>query len=70
MQLNNFNEAKFLIEESITKYEQDSDDYANAGLTYSRLVSYQEALNLYDKSLEINTLNLNTYNNKGYTIIY
>lgn len=68
MQLNNFNEAKFLIEESIAKYEQDSDDYANAGLTYSRLGLYEEALNLYDKSLEINTLNLNTYNNKGYTL--
>lgn len=68
LQLNNYSEAKTLIEESTIKHEQNSDDYYNAGLTYSQLELHHEALTLYDKALENNISNFNAYNNKGYTL--
>ncbi|PZR22014.1 MAG: hypothetical protein DI539_06575 [Flavobacterium psychrophilum] len=67
LQLRNYGEARKLVEESIAKHEQDSNDYINAGLGYSHLELEDEALSMYEKSLAINR-SWHALNNIGYSL--
>lgn len=67
LQLKQYNEAKKLVDESILKYPQNSDDFTNAGLIYSFLGFHEKALKFYTDAIEINALNATAINNKGYT---
>jgi len=63
-----YGSAKPLIEEFLLKFNLDSDDYCNAGLTFSYLNLNEKAIELYLKSLKLNPLNANTLNNIGYAL--
>lgn len=68
LQCRNYVKAKELSEAFALKAKLDSDDLANMALSYSQLGFHEEALVLYDRSLQLNPNNAHSLNNKGYTL--
>ena len=68
MQLKNFEKAKILFDDYAQEFKLTSDDYSNGGLIYSKLNLNEKSLYLYDKSLELNTKNVYSLNNKGFAL--
>jgi tetratricopeptide (TPR) repeat protein len=68
LQTKNYKEAKDTVDQFIHYGKMDSDDFANAGIIYSRLNDPDTALALYEKSLELNPDNKFALNNKGFTL--
>lgn len=69
LQTRNYEQAKKLAEEFISKYEVGSDSYSNIGLIYSKLSEHEIALEYYDKSLQLNPTNQYPLYNKGFTFL-
>jgi len=63
-----YSKAEPLVNESILKFKLSSDDYCNAGLTYSYLGDNEKAVELYSESLKLQPSNINSLNNKGYSL--
>jgi tetratricopeptide (TPR) repeat protein len=68
LQVRNYKQAKELSDEFVMQGKMNSDDFANAGLSYSQLDQHDKAIEFYDKSLEMNPDNKYSLNNKGYTL--
>jgi tetratricopeptide (TPR) repeat protein len=68
LQVKNYKQAKELFEEFITQDKMNSDDFANAGITWSNFDQHEKAIEFYDKSLALNPGNKYSLNNKGYTL--
>jgi len=68
LQVKDYNGAKDLSDEFIIHGNLNSDDYANAGISYSQLYKHDKALEFYDKSLQLNPGNKYSLNNKGFTL--
>ncbi len=68
LQVRNYEQAKELSDEFFMYYNPNSDDYANAGILYSQLDQHDNALEFYNKSLQLNADNLYSLNNKGFTL--
>jgi tetratricopeptide (TPR) repeat protein len=68
LQVRNFKKAKELSDIFILKATMSSDDYSNVGLCYSEAGLHDEAMDFYNKSLELNPDNKYALNNKGYTM--
>lgn len=68
MQIKKFERAKELFNNFEQEFKLTSDDYSNAGLIYSKLNMNNESLNFYDKSIELNSENVYSLNNKGFTL--
>ncbi|MEN2402241.1 tetratricopeptide repeat protein [Flavobacterium sp. MC2016-06] len=68
IQVKNYEKAKILNDDFITKFSLNSNDYSSAGLIYSNLGFNQESLEFYDKSLEQNSNDVYALNNKAYTL--
>ena len=69
MQIKNFERAKELFDNYEQGFKLTSDDYSNGGLIYSKLSMNYESLDLYNKSIELNSENVYSLNNKGFTLI-
>lgn len=68
MQIKNFEKAKILFDDYEKEFKLTSDDYSNGGLIYSKLNLDEKSLQFYDKSLALNTKNVYSLNNKGFTL--
>ncbi|MCC5916022.1 MAG: tetratricopeptide repeat protein [Cryomorphaceae bacterium] len=68
LQVKNFKQAKDLSNEFIMFGKMNSDDFSNAGISYSKLGFHDKAVEFYDKSLELNPNNNYSLNNKGFTL--
>jgi tetratricopeptide (TPR) repeat protein len=68
MQIKNFEKAKELFDHYEQEFKLTSDDYSNAGLIYNKLDMNNESIYLYNKSIELNSENIYSLNNKGYTL--
>ena len=68
LQDKNYEKAKKLSEAFALTSKMNSDDLSNIALSYSQLGFHEEALKLYDKSLQLNPDNKYSLNNKGYTL--
>lgn len=68
LEIKNYQLAKELSDEFNLKYKMNSDDFANAGISYSQLNQHDMALKFYDQSLELNPDNIYSLNNKGFTL--
>lgn len=68
IQIENYEQAKRLIDDFIDIGKMNCDDYSNAGFVYSQLCLQDKAILYYDKSLEIDSSNKNSLNNKGYSL--
>ena len=64
----NYQKVKELSEVFLLTGKMNSDDLANMALSYSKLGFYDEAIEIYDKSLQQNPGNKYALNNKGYTL--
>lgn len=67
IQLKDFKQAKELSNEFIIHGQLNSNDYTNAGLSHSHMNLHDEAMELYEKSLELNPRNKYSINNQGFT---
>jgi hypothetical protein len=65
----NLNRRDELINIFLKKYLPNSDDYCNAGYIKSMSKNEEEALELYKKSLTLNTSNVVALNNVGHSLI-
>lgn len=68
LQDKNYDKAKEISETFELTGKMNSDDLSNIALSYSHLGFHDEALKLYDKSLQLNPDNKYSLNNKGYTL--
>lgn len=68
LQDKNYEKAKELSDTFSLTGKMNSDDLSNIALSYSQLGFHDEALKLYDKSLDLNPDNKYSLNNKGYTL--
>lgn len=68
LQGKNYNKAKELSEAFALTGKMDSDDLSNFALSYTQLGLFDEAIELYDKSLQQNPDNKHSLNNKAYTL--
>ena len=68
LQVKNYKEAKDISDQFIRYGKMDSDDFTNVGITYSRFEQHDRALELYERSLELNPDNKFALNNKGFTL--
>lgn len=68
LQHKKYKKAKELSDAFSLTGKMSSDDLTNIALSYSQLGFHDEALKLYDKSLELNPDNKFSLNNKGYTL--
>lgn len=68
IQLNQHEKVKGLFEDFFQRYEADSNDYCNAGISYSKLGLHTEALDCYKKSLKLDPTNKYALNNYGYNL--
>lgn len=68
LQDKNYEKAKELSEALALTGKMNSDDLSNIALSYSQLGYHDEALKLYDRSLQLNPDNKYSLNNKGYTL--
>lgn len=68
LQDKNFTKAKEVSDSFTLTGKLNSDDLSNIALSYSQLGFHDEALILYDKSLQLNPENKYYLNNKGYTL--
>jgi tetratricopeptide (TPR) repeat protein len=68
LQDKNYEKAKTLSEAFASTGKMNSDDLSNIALSYSQLGFHDEALKLYDNSLQLNPDNKYSLNNKGYTL--
>jgi tetratricopeptide (TPR) repeat protein len=68
LQDKNYEKAKELSDVFSLAGKMNSDDLSNIALSYSQLGFHDEALKLYDKSLQLNPDNKYSLNNKGYTL--
>ena len=64
----NYIKAKELSDDFALTGKMDSNDLSNMGHSYSQLGLHDEAMKLYDKSLQQNPDNKYSLNNKGYTL--
>lgn len=69
MEIKNFERAKKLFDDYEHEFKLTSDDYSNGGLIYSKLNLNDESLDFYNKSIELNSENVYSLNNKGFTLI-
>uniref|UniRef100_UPI00404AA528 tetratricopeptide repeat protein n=1 Tax=Flavobacterium sp. TaxID=239 RepID=UPI00404AA528 len=68
IQIKKYERAKVLFDESEQKFILTSNDYCNGGMIYSKLNLHDEALILYGKSIELDTKNGFSLNNKAFTL--
>ncbi|MGB4776372.1 MAG: tetratricopeptide repeat protein [Daejeonella sp.] len=68
LQDKNYSKAKEISDAFALTEKMNSDDLANFALSYSQLGLHDEALKIYDKSLQLNPDNKYSLNNKGYTL--
>jgi tetratricopeptide (TPR) repeat protein len=68
LQDKNYIKAKEVSDTFTLTGKMNSDDLSNIALSYSQLGFHDEALKLYDKSLQLNPDNKYSLNNKGYTL--
>ena len=68
LQVKNYSRAKDLSDAFPTEWKMNANDFVNAGIAYSQLGLHDEAIILYDKSIELNPNNKYTLNNKGFTL--
>ncbi len=68
LQSKNYEKAKQCSEEFALTNTMTSDDLSNMALAYSHLGLHEQAMETYDKSLEMNPDNKYSLNNKGYTL--
>ena len=68
LQYKNYEKAKELSGSFALTGKMNSDDLSNFALSYSQLGLHNEAMELYDKSLQLNPENKYSLNNKGYTL--
>jgi Tfp pilus assembly protein PilF len=68
VQSKNYEKAKEWNDNFAKHFECNSNDYASTGLIYSHLQFHEQALEFYDKSLELNSKNIYALNNKGYEL--
>lgn len=64
----NYERVKELSAVFLKQWNMNSDELCNLAHSYSRLDLHAEALELYDKSLELNPENKYSLNNKGFTL--
>ncbi len=63
-----FKKAVDMFTEFSAKYELNAEDYCNYALAYSYLGQHQIALDLYERSLNLNAQAFYSLNNRGYTL--
>lgn len=68
MKGNQFSKAIDLSQKLVEKTRLDSNDYCNYALAFSHSGDHKKALELYNKSLQINPGNIYSLNNKGYSL--
>jgi tetratricopeptide (TPR) repeat protein len=68
LQDKNYKKVKELSDAFALMDRMNSDDLSTIALSYSQLGLHQEAIELYDKSLQQNPDNKYSLNNKGYTL--
>lgn len=68
LQIKNYNQAIEISEEFKLRGNMNSDDFAHLGISYSETDQHIKALEFYDKSLELDSNNLYSLNNKGFTL--
>jgi tetratricopeptide (TPR) repeat protein len=68
LQYKNYEKAKELSAAFALTGKMNSDDFSNSALSCSQLGFHDEALKLYDTSLQLNPHNKYSLNNKGYTL--
>jgi tetratricopeptide (TPR) repeat protein len=68
LQDKNYIKAKEVSDAFTLTGKINSDDLSNIALSYSQLGFHDDALKLYDKSLQLNPDNKYSLNNKGYTL--
>lgn len=68
LQDSNYIKAKEVSDAFIVTGKMNSDDLSNSALSYSRVGFYDEAVMLYNKSLQLNPDNKYSLNNKGFTL--
>lgn len=68
MQEKNYKKVKELSDTFALIEKLNDDDLSNIALSYSLLGYYEEALKLYDKSIQLNPDHKYSLNNKGYTL--
>ena len=68
LQAKNYKEAKDISDQFILYGKMDSDDFTNAGISYSRFDQHDKALAFYEKSLALNPDNKFALNNMGFTL--
>lgn len=64
----NYEQAIKIFEEFILLEKMNSDDFACAGLLYSKTNQHDKGLEFYDKSLALNPCDKYSLNNKGFTL--
>ncbi len=69
IQNKNFEKAKNISSKFRNIHTLDSDDLSNFALTFTETGQLEEALKLYDESLNMNPNNRYSLNNKGFTLI-
>lgn len=68
IQLNQYEKVIGLFKDFFLQYEADSNDYCNAGISYSKLGLNTEALDCYKNSLKLDPTNKYALNNLGYAL--
>ena len=66
--IQNYERAYEIQKEFEIKYELNSDDYYNLGLTCSLLNMKEDKMSYFEKSLELNPDNIHSLNNMGYEL--
>ncbi len=64
----NYHKAKEFSDAFALTGKMNSDDFSNMALSYSQLGQHDEALEFYNKSIELNQNHKYSLNNKGYTL--
>jgi tetratricopeptide (TPR) repeat protein len=67
-QVKNYTQVKVISERFIIQGNMNSDDFGILAISYSQIGEHDNALELYDKSLELNPNNIYSLSNKGFTM--